>query len=862
VARGRTDRIGRHWRAAATFAAVTGLSVAGLGVVGAGPALAVGAATGGDTYAYVSNSDGTVTEVDLTTASVVGSPITISADQFEAGPLAVAPDGSRLYVGDESGDTVSVIDTGADQLVGQPIPVDIRPDAIAISPDGSRVYVANGDGNGDNTGTVSVIDTATDQVVDDIGLTHDGSGVVDPDDLVVSPDGRYLYVSDARLSGQDDDAAVTIIDTSNDTVVNQFLTGPAQVTLDIGFASAAGTLAVSPDGSTLYQAVEGGDSSASELFSMSTAAAQASGGTPPVTILTEPDSQSGPANLAVAPNGTSAFVTNYGGDSISPVSLPSGVIGTSFPGTVPDVGGPWGEAVSSNSATLWVADSQQRVLEGPEQPQVKPQIEPISGEIQGFSSATGAPTVAIADSDGPTNIAIVPDQAPTASFTWTSSPSGLTAASVGGPTSFDASASTSPSGTIASYTWNFGDGTPVVTTTSPTITHTYGAAGTYAVTLTVTNSNGTSTTQTYTGHTVSNQGGPSAQTTQQVTESTVGGSPTVTGITPPSGAPAGGNTITIVGTNLCGAAVTFGGAAGTDVIVNASCTSLTVVVPAGSGTVPVVVTTADGSATSPVSYTYIEPGYWETAADGGVFSFGGAQFYGSMAGQPLDQPIVGMAETPDHQGYWLFAADGGVFAFGDAPYLGSVPGILGAEHRSLNGAIVAVEATPDGKGYRMFAADGGVFDFGDATFEGSLPSLGVVPNRPMVAAVSAPIGQGYLLVGADGGVFSFGDATFQGSLGAQAASGIVSMSETPSGEGYWVFAKDGSVSTFGDATGFGSMAGQPLATPIVFGASTTTSAGYWLFSRDGGVFNFGDAPFLGSLAGTALTAPIVGGVGF
>ena len=36
-------------------------------------------------------------------------------------------------------------------------------------------------------------------------------------------------------------------------------------------------------------------------------------------------------------------------------------------------------------------------------------------------------------------------------------------------------------------------------------------------------------------------------------------------------------------------------------------------------------------------------GYWIDASDGGVFSFGNAQFFGSMGGKPLNQPMVGMA---------------------------------------------------------------------------------------------------------------------------------------------------------------------------------------------------------------------------
>jgi hypothetical protein len=33
-----------------------------------------------------------------------------------------------------------------------------------------------------------------------------------------------------------------------------------------------------------------------------------------------------------------------------------------------------------------------------------------------------------------------------------------------------------------------------------------------------------------------------------------------------------------------------------------------------------------------------------------------------------------MAQTADGGGYWLVAADGGIFGFGDAPYYGSLPG--------------------------------------------------------------------------------------------------------------------------------------------------------------------------------------------
>ncbi|HVA44735.1 MAG TPA: hypothetical protein VNF50_14730, partial [Acidimicrobiales bacterium] len=85
----------------------------------------------------------------------------------------------------------------------------------------------------------------------------------------------------------------------------------------------------------------------------------------------------------------------------------------------------------------------------------------------------------------------------------------------------------------------------------------------------------------------------------------------------------------------------------------------------------------------------------------------------------LAGPIVGMAATPDGKGYWLVGADGGVFSFGDAGFYGSD----GAAH--LAGPMVGMAATPDGKGYWLVGADGGVFSFGDAGYLGSLPGSGV-----------------------------------------------------------------------------------------------------------------------------------------
>ena len=40
-------------------------------------------------------------------------------------------------------------------------------------------------------------------------------------------------------------------------------------------------------------------------------------------------------------------------------------------------------------------------------------------------------------------------------------------------------------------------------------------------------------------------------------------------------------------------------------------------------------------------------GYWLVASDGGIFSYGDAQFYGSTGSITLNKPVVGMAATPE-----------------------------------------------------------------------------------------------------------------------------------------------------------------------------------------------------------------------
>ena len=76
---------------------------------------------------------------------------------------------------------------------------------------------------------------------------------------------------------------------------------------------------------------------------------------------------------------------------------------------------------------------------------------------------------------------------------------------------------------------------------------------------------------------------------------TYNGPPTVTGVSPNSGPQGGGTSVTVSGSNLAGAtAVHFGTNAGTSISADTE-SSLTVISPAGTGTVDVTVTTPNGT---------------------------------------------------------------------------------------------------------------------------------------------------------------------------------------------------------------------------------------------------------------------------
>jgi hypothetical protein len=260
-------------------------------------------------------------------------------------------------------------------------------------------------------------------------------------------------------------------------------------------------------------------------------------------------------------------------------------------------------------------------------------------------------------------------------------------------------------------------------------------------------------------------------------------------------------------------------------------------------------------------------GYRMLAADGGVFDFGGQQFYGSTGGRVLNQPIVAGVNTCSNSGYWFVARDGGVFSYGDAIYHGSLGG------HAITSPVVAMSATPTGAGYYLVQANGAVSGFGtDAQLFGDASHLKL--NKPIVGMGVTPTGLGYWLVASDGGIFTYGDARthFYGSTGnIHLVSPIIGMFATLDGLGYDLYAADGGMFVFQQHPPFGPQVHEPFfgsaggnvrANPIVGARLAADGQGYYFDDSAGIVYNFGpSAPRAtprADMSGITLFRPMIG----
>ena len=237
-------------------------------------------------------------------------------------------------------------------------------------------------------------------------------------------------------------------------------------------------------------------------------------------------------------------------------------------------------------------------------------------------------------------------------------------------------------------------------------------------------------------------------------------------------------------------------------------------------------------------------GYWINAADGGVFSFGNAQFYGSTGGMHLESTCGGHGLDARRSRVLGGRQRWRRVQLRRRPVLRQHREHPPQQTHGRHGGV------PDGRGDWLVASDGGIFAYGDAQFYGSTGSLKL--NKPIIGMVPTHDGGGYWLIASDGGVFAFGDAGFFGSLGGvPPATALVGVAPTSYGAGYWVLGANGTVYGFGDAPQVGiapvSPALSAMKSPMTGLIPDFSGQGFDAVNASGQAFAFGDAPYFGDV---------------
>jgi DNA-binding beta-propeller fold protein YncE len=398
------------------------------------------------------------------------APETVPA--INARRLAMTPEGTDLYA--TAGGAVLQYDVAADGRLTTKspalLPVDGDAHSIAVHPNGQSAYVTD-----HQRGQVRQYDVGAGRRLEpkDPGAVNAGER---PTGIAVSPDGRTAYV---LVAGG---IAVFDIDSGGE------LTRRAD-----GESIASGRLqdvALTPDGQNLYVTALDGRVLQFGIGTNGTLVPRS-----PVAV--EVKSGAAPVGIAIAPDGSSAYVAARGwaaGGARHIFTFAVEPDGRLSRGDIAHAGarpfGLWYLSTTPDGRTLFVAGGDGHLFD------------------LGARAALSAKAPASVNLPGAVGVVVSPNQSPVASFA-------IADATAGTPVQFDASSAGDVDGTIVRYDWDFGDG-QTAPDGGPTPTHVYAFPGTYTVTLVVTDNEGASTATVFTGGTVLGHGTPGAVSSRQI----------------------------------------------------------------------------------------------------------------------------------------------------------------------------------------------------------------------------------------------------------------------------------------------------------------------------------------------------------
>jgi YVTN family beta-propeller protein len=278
---------------------------------------------------YVSNeAEGSISVIDPTTQQRLKS---ISVGKRPRG-IRVSRDGALVYVAlsgspiagpgvdestlpppDRASDGIGIVDTVKGQLL-RVLKSGTDPEQFVLSRDEKRLFVANED-----AGQVSVVDVASGAVTKEIPVGDEPEGVE------LTPDGRFVYVT-SEAENQ-----VAVIDVERLERVATIPVGPRPR-----------STVFSPDGSRAYVAAENDGA----VYVIDTSSRK------PGERIALGEQRYKPMGMAVAPDGSSLYVSTGRGEDLVRISLPRNIV----TGTVAAGARPWGVAISDDGKTLFTAN--------------------------------------------------------------------------------------------------------------------------------------------------------------------------------------------------------------------------------------------------------------------------------------------------------------------------------------------------------------------------------------------------------------------------------------------------------------------------------------------------------------------------
>jgi DNA-binding beta-propeller fold protein YncE len=279
---------------------------------------------------YVADKDGNVSEYSVGVGGLLSakSPASVPAGGH-TWSVAVSPNGENVYVADNEEAKISQYNVGAGGVLEpkspQTVKTGVGPWGIAVSPNGESVYVAD-----DGEDKISQYSVGAGGVLEPKSPAQVLTGA-SPDELAISPNGASVYVAD---EGESKIAQYNV-------GAGGLLEPKALGTVSTGASTEPEGIVVSPDGTSVYTGDQNGD--------ISQLSVGAGGSLEPKSPLTVASALGAPT-LAITPDGKTLYAANLSssspGEEVSQFAIGAdGLLSLKAPATIGSTPGAHGIVV-------------------------------------------------------------------------------------------------------------------------------------------------------------------------------------------------------------------------------------------------------------------------------------------------------------------------------------------------------------------------------------------------------------------------------------------------------------------------------------------------------------------------------------